>query len=60
MPVISTFHGIIIRMDTLDNQHRGRPHRHARHAGLKASIRVEDGELLARKIPLDPFRIEPL
>jgi hypothetical protein len=57
MPVISTFHGIIIRMYTLDNQHHSLPHLHARHAEFEASISIEDGEVLAGEISRKPLRL---
>ena len=47
MPIISMFYGIIIRMYLIDNQHHNLPHFHAKYAEFEASIRIEDGEVLA-------------
>jgi hypothetical protein len=47
MPIISMFYGIIIRMYFLDNQHHAVPHSRARYSGSEASIRIDDGEILA-------------
>lgn len=51
MPIISMFYGIIIRMYFLDNQHHGMPHIHARYAEFEASVRIDDGEVLAGELP---------
>jgi Domain of unknown function (DUF4160) len=47
MPVISMFYGIIIRMYFLHTQHHNLPHLHARYVEFKASIGIDDGEVLA-------------
>ena len=57
MPVISMFYGIIIRLYLLDNRHHHSPHIHARYAGLEASIRIEDGEVLAGDLPRKQLRL---
>lgn len=57
MPVISMFHGIIIHMYFLDNQHHGIAHIHARYTESEASIRIEDGEVLAGKLPRKQLRL---
>jgi hypothetical protein len=57
MPVISMFHGIVIRMYTLDTQFRHLPHLHARFAEYEASIAIEDGELLAGELPRKQLRL---
>jgi hypothetical protein len=51
------FYGIIIRMYFLDNQHHGVPHIHARYSGSEASIRIDDGELLAGEFPRKQLRL---
>ena len=57
MPVISMFYGIIIRMYFLDNQHHGVPHIHARYAESEASIRIDDGEVLAGELTRKQLRL---
>lgn len=57
MPVISMFHGIIIRMYTLDNQNHHLPHLHARFAEFEASVDLVDGEVLAGDLPRKHLRL---
>ena len=57
MPVISMFYGVIIRMYLLDTQNHNLPHLHARYAEFEASISIEDGEVLAGKIPRKQLRL---
>jgi hypothetical protein len=57
MPVISMFHGILIRMYTLDTQHHHLPHLHARFAEFEASIGIDDGEPLAGQLPRKQLRL---
>jgi len=57
MPVISMFHGILIRMYTLDTQHHNLPHFHARFAEFEASIAIQDGEVLAGVLPRKQLRL---
>lgn len=57
MPVISMFYGIIIRMYFLDNQHHGIAHIHARYSGFEASVRIDDGEILAGELPRKQLRL---
>lgn len=57
MPIISMFYGIIIRMYLIDNQHRNLPHFHAKYAEFEASIRIEDGEILAGELPRKQLRL---
>lgn len=57
MPIISMFYGIIIRMYFLDDQHHGEPHIHARYAEYEASIRIDDGEVLAGQLPRKQLRL---
>ena len=57
MPVISMFHGIIIRMYLLDTQNHNLPHLHARYAECEASIELGDGEVLAGQMPRKQHRL---
>jgi hypothetical protein len=57
MPIISMFYGIIIRMYLLDNQQHNLPHIHAKYAEFEASIGIEDGEILAGKLPRKQLRL---
>jgi hypothetical protein len=56
MPIISMFYGIIIRLYLIDNQHRHLPHIHAKYAEFEASISIEDGEILAGRLPRKQLR----
>ena len=51
MPTISMFYGILISVFYQDTGKHNKPHIHARYQGQKASIAIEDGELLAGKLP---------
>lgn len=57
MPIISMFYGIIIRMYLIDTQHHNLPHFHAKYAEFEASIRIEDGEVLAGEMPRKQLRL---
>lgn len=57
MPVISMFHGILIRMYTLDTQQHQMAHLHARFAEFEASIGIEDAEVLAGELPRKQLRL---
>ena len=57
MPVISMFHGIIIRMYSLDNQHHNLPHLHARYAEFEASVSLADGEVLGGELTRRQLRL---
>lgn len=57
MPVISMFYGIIIRFYFIDNMQHNLPHIHARYAEFEASINIEDGEILAGKLPRKQLRL---
>lgn len=57
MPIISMFYGIIIRMYLLDTQHHNLPHIHAKYAECEASIGIDDGEILAGKLPRKQLRL---
>jgi len=51
VPIISMFYGIIIRMYLLDNKHHNLAHIHAKYAEFEASIKINDGEILAGNLP---------
>lgn len=57
MPIIAVFHGIAIRLYLLDNKHHNTPHLHARYAEFEASIRIDDGEVLAGFLPRKQLRL---
>ena len=57
MPIISMFYGIIIRMYLLDNKHHNLPHIHAKYAEFEASININNGEILAGKLPRKQLRL---
>jgi len=57
MPVISMFYGIVIRMYFLENTRHGVPHIHARYAAQEASVRIDDGEVLAGILPRRQLRL---
>lgn len=51
------FHGILIRMYTLDTQHHHLPHFHARFAEFEASVAIRDGDVLAGELPRRQLRL---
>ena len=51
MPTISMFYGIMVLMFFKDIQQHRKPHIHVRYQGMKASISIEDGGLLAGDFP---------
>ncbi len=57
MPIISMFYGIIIRMYLLDNKHHNLPHIHAKYAEFEASIGIDEGEILAGRLPRKQLRL---
>lgn len=57
MPIISMFYGIIIRMYLLDNKYHNSPHIHAKYAEFEASISIDDGDILAGKLPRKQLRL---
>jgi len=57
MPIISMFYGIIIRMYLLNNKHHNLPHIHAKYAEFEASIGIDEGEILAGKLPRKQLRL---
>lgn len=44
-------------MYLIDNQHHNLPHFHAKYAEYEASIRIEDGEVLAGELPRKQLRL---
>jgi hypothetical protein len=57
MPILSMFYGIIIRMYLIDNHYHNLPHIHAKYSEYEASINIEDGEILAGKLPRKQLRL---
>jgi hypothetical protein len=57
MPTISMFYGIIISMFFEIKEKHHLPHIHVRYQGMKASIAIEDGSLLAGEIPPRQLRM---
>lgn len=51
MPTISMFYGILVAILYEDNGRHHLPHIHVRYSGMKASIAIEDGQVLAGEIP---------
>jgi len=51
------FYGIIIRMYLIDNRHHNPPHIHAKYAEFEASVKIEDGEILAGELPRKQLRL---
>ena len=51
MPTISMFYGIIVSIFYEDNELHHLPHIHVRYQGMKASILIEDGTVLAGNLP---------
>ena len=47
MPTISMFYGIIVSLFFEINEKHHLPHIHVRYQGMKASIAIDDGKLLA-------------
>lgn len=57
MPTISMFYGIIVSMFYEINDKRHLPHVHVRYQGMKASLSIPDGNLLAGNIPSRQLRM---
>ena len=57
MPVISMFYGIIIVIYYEDTGRHNKSHIHVRYQGNKASISIEDGTILAGKLPAKQLRL---
>ena len=57
MPTISMFYGILVSILYGDNERHHAPHIHVRYQGTKASIAIDDGAILAGKIPPKQFKL---
>jgi len=57
MPTISMFYGILVAIFFEDNDRHHTPHIHVRYSGMKASIAIEDGRLLAGDIPIKQLKM---
>ena len=51
MPTISMFYGILVSIFFEESERHHTKHIHVRYSGQKASIAIEDGRVLAGKIP---------
>lgn len=51
MPTISMFYGILVSMFFMDNDRHHLPHIHVRYQGTKASIAIDDGQVLDGSFP---------
>ena len=51
MPTISMFFGILVSIFYEDNDRHHLPHIHVRYSGEKASVSIEDGNILAGTLP---------
>ena len=51
MPTISMFYGILVSIFFEDNERHHLSHIHVRYQGMKASISINDGAVLAGIIP---------
>ena len=56
MPTISKFYGLVIRM-YYDDKHV--PHFHVGYAEYRALIAVEDGSIIAGRLPARAYRMNP-
>jgi hypothetical protein len=57
MPTISMFYGILVSIFFEDNERHHLPHIHARYQGMKASVSIEDGSVLAGNFPAKQLRM---
>lgn len=57
MPVISMFHGILVRMFFMDNERHHKPHIHVEYQGAQASFDIATAERLAGDFPLAKQRL---
>ncbi|MDI6739288.1 MAG: DUF4160 domain-containing protein [Candidatus Edwardsbacteria bacterium] len=57
MPVISMFCGILVLPYYEETSRHHKPHIHVRYQGEKASIAIEDGQMLAGEIPPRQLRM---
>lgn len=57
MPTISMFFGILVSIFYGDTVQHHTPHIHVRYQGQKASVAIEDGQLLAGDFPPRQLRM---
>ena len=57
MPTISMFYGIVVMIYYEDTGRHHKPHIHVRYQGEKASIAIENGEVLAGDFPPKQLRL---
>ena len=57
MPTICMFYGIVVSIFYLDDERHHLPHFYVRYQGMKASIAIEDGRVLAGDFPLRQLRM---
>ncbi len=57
MPIISMFYGIVVVIYYEDTGRHHKAHIHARYQGDSASIAIDDGEVLAGKLPPKQLRM---
>ena len=57
MPTISMFFGIIVSIFYEDRTRHHLPHIHVRYSGEKASIAIENGEILAGSLPSKQLKL---
>jgi len=57
MPIISMFYGIVIVIYYEDTGRHNKSHIHARYQGNNASISIEEGSVLAGKLPPKQLRM---
>ena len=57
MPRISAFSGIVIWMYHDEPPHLGRPHFHARYGDDEASVDIEQGTIIAGRLPRRALRL---
>ncbi len=51
MPTISMFYGLMISLFYEDGDRHHLPHIHVRYQGMRASIAIDSGDVLAGQIP---------
>jgi len=51
------FYGILVTILYGDNERHHTPHIHVRYQGAKASIAIDDGDVLAGKIPVKQLKL---
>ena len=54
MPTISRFYGIVIQMYMGDH---APPHVHVRYQGMRAVLRIDDGEMIRGELPRRALRM---